>query len=82
MAQVKEVAEGVRIAMKDAGITDPQDVHFVQIKCPLLTADRIEDARVRGQTVAVHDTYKSMAYSEGHPPSASRWPSVKCQKMR
>lgn len=65
MAQVKEVAEGVRIAMKDAGITDPQDVHFVQIKCPLLTADRIEDARVRGQTVAVHDTYKSMAYSRG-----------------
>ncbi|MGG9647464.1 ring-opening amidohydrolase [Escherichia coli] len=65
MTQVREVADGVRTAMKDAGITDPKDVHFVQIKCPLLTAERIEDARARGQTVAVHDTYKSMAYSRG-----------------
>lgn len=65
MAQVKEVADGVRAAMKDAGIEDPQDVHFVQIKCPLLTADRIEDAKSRGQKVAVQDTYKSMAYSRG-----------------
>lgn len=65
MAQVKEVANGVRAAMKDAGIEDPQDVHFVQIKCPLLTADRIEDAKSRGQKVAVQDTYKSMAYSRG-----------------
>lgn len=65
MAQVKEVADGVRTAMKDAGIEDPKDVHFVQIKCPLLTADRIEDAKARGQKVAVQDTYKSMAYSRG-----------------
>lgn len=65
MAQVNEVAEGVRTAMRDAGIADPQDVHFVQIKCPLLTAERIEDAKSRGQKVAVQDTYKSMAYSRG-----------------
>lgn len=65
MAQVKEVAESVRAAMKDAGIDAPEDVHFVQIKCPLLTAERIEEAKGRGQTVAVHDTYKSMAYSRG-----------------
>lgn len=65
MAQVHEVADGVRAAMKDAGIEAAEDVHFVQIKCPLLTADRIEDAKERGQTVAVHDTYKSMAYSRG-----------------
>lgn len=65
MAQVKEVAAGVRAAMQDAGIKDPRDVHFVQIKCPLLTAERIEDAKERGQSVAVHDTYKSMAYSRG-----------------
>ncbi|WP_040435831.1 ring-opening amidohydrolase [Melaminivora alkalimesophila] len=65
MAQVLEVARAVREAMADAGITDPADVHFVQIKCPLLTADRIEDAHRRGQTVAVHDTYKSMGYNRG-----------------
>ena len=38
------VAAGVRAAMADAQITDAGDVHFVQIKCPLLTAQRIGDA--------------------------------------
>lgn len=65
MAMVREVAAAVKQGMADAGITDPADVHFVQIKCPLLTADRIEDAHRRGHTVAVYDTYKSMAYSRG-----------------
>lgn len=65
MAQVNEVAEAVRQAMKDAKIEKPEDVHFVQIKCPLLTADRIEEAKSRGQQVAVYDTYKSMAFSRG-----------------
>jgi len=65
MAQVREVARAVKEAMANAGISDPADVHFVQIKCPLLTADRIEDAHRRGETVAVHDTYKSMGYSRG-----------------
>lgn len=65
MAMVNEVAAAVKQGMADAGITDPKDVHFVQIKCPLLTADRIEDAHRRGHTVAVYDTYKSMAYSRG-----------------
>jgi cyanuric acid amidohydrolase len=41
-AQIEETARAVRVAMMDAGIDDPQDVHFVQIKCPLLTSDRIE----------------------------------------
>ena len=39
------------------------DVHFVQIKCPLLTAQRIADAETRGQTVATRDTLKSMGLS-------------------
>lgn len=65
MAQVKEVARAVKEAMKDAHIESAEDVHFVQIKCPLLTADRIEEAANRGHTVAVYDTYKSMAYSRG-----------------
>jgi cyanuric acid amidohydrolase len=51
--------------MTDAGIDDPSDVHFVQIKCPLLTAQRITDAESRGQTVATRDTLKSMGLSRG-----------------
>ena len=63
LAQVDAVTAGVRAAMADAHITDPADVHYVQIKCPLLTAQRIADAETRGQTVATHDTLKSMGLS-------------------
>jgi cyanuric acid amidohydrolase len=65
IAQVDQVAGGVRTAMADAGIADPADVHFVQIKCPLLTAQRITDAETRGETVATRDTLKSMGLSRG-----------------
>jgi cyanuric acid amidohydrolase len=65
MEQVRMVAEGVRAAMDDAGIADPADVHFVQIKCPLLTAERIAAAETAGRTVATRDTLKSMGLSRG-----------------
>ena len=65
MPQVEGVAEAVQAALADAGITDRQDVHFVQIKCPLLTSERIEEAAGRGKSVATHDTYESMGYSRG-----------------
>jgi cyanuric acid amidohydrolase len=65
LAQVDQVAAGVKAAMADAGIDDPADIHFVQIKCPLLTAQRITDAETRGQTVATRDTLKSMGLSRG-----------------
>jgi cyanuric acid amidohydrolase len=61
LQEVDQVAEGVRAAMRDADISDPADVHYVQVKCPLLTAERIADADARGQRVAVRDTLKSMA---------------------
>jgi len=63
VAQVDLAAAGVRGAMADAGIDDPADVHFVQVKCPLLTAQRIKDAEDRGHTVATRDTLKSMGLS-------------------
>jgi ring-opening amidohydrolase-like protein len=61
---VEIVAAGVKAAMKNAGIEDPKDVHYVQTKTPLLTIDWVEDAKRRGQTVAceVHD---SMGVSNG-----------------
>src|SRR6202035_403891 len=50
---------------EDAGIDDPSDVHFVQIKCPLLTSDRVEAAHARGQKTVTTSAYGSMAYSRG-----------------
>jgi cyanuric acid amidohydrolase len=63
-AMVEKVAEGVRAAMRDAGIQDPADVHYVQTKTPLLTIETVRDAHDRGHTVAceVHD---SMGVSNG-----------------
>ncbi|MDP1551954.1 MAG: ring-opening amidohydrolase, partial [Methanobacteriaceae archaeon] len=63
MVQVEEVAKAVSEAMFNAKVDQFGDVHFVQIKCPLLTSDRINDALARGKEVAVNDTYKSMGYS-------------------
>jgi ring-opening amidohydrolase-like protein len=63
-AMVEKVAAAVKAAMKDAGIDDPADVHYVQTKTPLLTVDSVRDAEARGETVAceVHD---SMGVSNG-----------------
>ena len=62
MAQVEATAQAVRAAIAEAGITE---VHYVQVKCPLLTSERIADALARGQNVATHDTYHSMGLSRG-----------------
>lgn len=64
-AQIEETAAAVTLAMKDAGIAGPSDVHFVQIKCPLLTKERIEEAARRGAATATEDTYHSMGLSRG-----------------
>src|SRR5271169_3330860 len=63
-AMVEKVAESVRAAMRDAGIDDPADVHYVQTKTPLLTVDSVSEAHARGKEVAceVHD---SMGVSNG-----------------
>ncbi len=63
MPQVEMVASAVRAAIADAGIDNPADVHFIQVKCPLLTAQRIAGARARGAAVAAADTLKSMGLS-------------------
>ena len=43
-AQVECVADVVRATVRSAEIGSADDVHFVQIKCPLLTSDRIAAA--------------------------------------
>jgi len=59
---IEVAAEGVRAALADAGIDDPADAHFIQIKTGALTTARINDTRRRGRDVVVADGYKSMAY--------------------
>lgn len=61
MAQIGATAEAVRAAMVDAGIADPADVHFVQVKCPLLSSAKLAAARAP----VTRDTYESMGYSRG-----------------
>ncbi len=63
LAQVDMVADAVRAAMRDAEIADPAAVHFVQVKCPLLTVARATEAEARGANVATKDTLKSMGLS-------------------
>jgi len=63
--QIDETAKAVHAAMRDAGIDDPSDVHFVQVKCPLLTSERIEAAFERGYKTITTSAYGSMGYSRG-----------------
>lgn len=65
LAQVDLVADAVRQAMAAAQIASAGDVHYVQIKCPLLTSDRVAAAEARGQGVATTSTLKSMGLSRG-----------------
>jgi cyanuric acid amidohydrolase len=64
LAMVEKVAAGVKAAMKDAGIENPADVHYVQTKTPLLTVESVQDAQSRGQTVAC-EVHTSMGVSNG-----------------
>ena len=65
MPQVKATAAAVHEAMHRADITDPADVHWVQIKSPLLTKERVAEALSRGARTATADTYASMGLSRG-----------------
>ena len=60
-AQVRSVADAVRRAMQDAAIDKPEDVAFVQVKCPCVTSARAQAALAAGHTVASADANRSMA---------------------
>jgi len=64
-AQVEATADAVKQAMQDAGISRVEDVHWVQVKCPLLTAERVQAALCAGHSPVTEIAYKSMAYSRG-----------------
>jgi cyanuric acid amidohydrolase len=65
VGMIKKVADGVKVAMERAGITDPADVHYVQTKTPLLTIHTIRDAKARGEQVWTEHTHESMDLSNG-----------------
>jgi cyanuric acid amidohydrolase len=65
MAQVSEVAAATRRCLAAAGITDPKDVHYVQVKGPLLTPASIADADKRGKTLRTRDPNGSKPFARG-----------------
>lgn len=60
-AQVASVAGAVREAMRGAGIARAEDVAFVQVKCPCVTAARAQAAAAAGHAVLTADSGRSMA---------------------
>ncbi len=65
MPQIEANAAAVREAITHARIKDDADVHWVQVKCPLLTSERIAEAASRGCATATDDSYTSMGLSRG-----------------
>ena len=67
VAQTRDFApeEIGRMVQIEAGPGAPEDVHFVQVKCPLLTSAKMQAAASRGCDTVTHETYESMGYSRG-----------------
>ena len=63
-AMVEKVTDAVRGAMQDSGISDTNDVHYVQTKTPLLTVETVQDAHSKDQSVAC-EVLDSMGVSNG-----------------
>ena len=65
MAELREVAAAVQRAQAEARIEKPRDVHYVQVKGPLLTPAAIADADARGARLVTRDPNGSKAYARG-----------------
>ena len=65
MAEVREVAAAVERAQTQARISDPSDVHYVQVKGPLLTPAAVADADRRGAKLVTRDPNGSKPYARG-----------------
>jgi cyanuric acid amidohydrolase len=65
MAHVHLVADTVRKALRQSSITNPADVHYVQVKGPLLTGAAISDADSRGAAVVTRDPNGSKVFARG-----------------
>ena len=65
MAEVREVAAATKRAQAEAGITGAKDVHYVQVKGPLLTPAAVADADSRGAKLVTRDPNGSKPYARG-----------------
>jgi cyanuric acid amidohydrolase len=65
IAEVREVADAVRRAQAEAGISDAHEVHYVQVKGPLLTPAAVAEADRRGAKLVTRDPNGSKAYARG-----------------
>ena len=65
MVQVREVADATRRCLAQTGITDRSEVHYVQVKGPLLTPASIADADARGKTLCTRDPNGSKPFARG-----------------
>lgn len=64
LAMVDETATAVQHVMQELKLI-PSEVHFVQIKCPLIRSSDVTNAQQSGESLATADTLKSMGYSRG-----------------
>jgi cyanuric acid amidohydrolase len=65
MAEIREVAAATKKAQAEAGITSAKDVHYVQVKGPLLTPAAVADADSRGAKLVTRDPNGSKPYARG-----------------
>jgi cyanuric acid amidohydrolase len=65
LTQVNLVVDAVREALAQAGISNPADVHYVQVKGPLLTPASIADADKRSAQLVTRDPNGSKPYARG-----------------
>src|SRR5262249_52829158 len=63
MAEVREVAAATKRAQAEAGITAAEDVHYVQVKGPLLTPALVADADRRGAKLVTRDPNGSKPFA-------------------
>jgi cyanuric acid amidohydrolase len=65
LVEVREVAAAVRRAQAEAAIDSAADVHYVQVKGPLLTPAMVADADRRGAKLVTRDPNGSKPYARG-----------------
>ncbi len=65
LSQVKLVAAAVQTAIADAGITQLEDVHCVEVKCPAMTPARLEATAQRGASVVSTNLGQASSLAKG-----------------
>lgn len=55
MGQINKVRAAVEMALADAGMDNPSDVHAVLVKAPSLSPESIAEAKERGHDTVTHD---------------------------